>query len=322
MRSVISGREIPKDLQGVQGMRAGFEIPDIQETRLVITGQPGSGKSTFLNSNPYLLSLDPERGGDTAADPQALRFTPPPKTPADVLDMAYLEFVDKIIARKLKGATDIRMIALDTLDEFVDIFLTALCLRKKVDDPIDLKDGSGNGYTIVRKSLFGMLDKIHRAGIGWAIIAHTATKTVRVGAEEKQISTLAVSNSFKGAVFQKCEHMLFIEHGVEMVSGEVTAKVVNGKRYESKGKTTTEKCRKMKTRPGGLWQGGETQDVKVRVPLQSEIVLPPLKGWETFVDAYDAAVKKLTATPPEEVAAEPTPVPAPKRKVYKPRSRG
>jgi len=131
-----------------------------------------------------------------------------------------------------------------------------------------------------------------------------------------------VSNSFKGAVFQKCEHMLFIEHGVEMVSGEVTAKVVNGKRYESKGKTTTEKCRKMKTRPGGLWQGGETQDVKVRVPLQSEIVLPPLKGWETFVDAYDAAVKKLTATPPEEVAAEPTPVPAPKRKVYKPRSRG
>jgi energy-coupling factor transporter ATP-binding protein EcfA2 len=309
MKSVISGREIPKDLQGVQGMRSGFEIPNIQECRLVITGQPGSGKSTFLNSNPWLLSLDPERGGDTAADPQALRFTPPPNTPADVLDMAYLEFVDKIIARKLKGSNDIRMIALDTIDEFVDIFLTALCLRKKVDDPIDLKDGSGNGYTIVRKSLFGMLDKIHRAGIGWALIAHTATKTIRVGNEEKQISGLAVSNSFKGAIFQKCEHMLFIEHGVDQVKGVGVVNIVKGKPYEKPGKTVLTKVRKMKTRPGGLWQGGDTQDVKVRIPLQSEVILPPLKGWDTFVTAYDNAVKELTATADPELEPGPTPPP-------------
>lgn len=294
MKSVISGREIPKDLQGIEGMRSGFVIPDVQATRLVITGQAGAGKSTLLNSNPFLLSLDPERGGDTAADPKALRFTPPADTDPAQLDLAYLKFVDRLVARKLKGATDIRMIAVDTIDEFIDIFLTALCLRKGVEDPIDLKDGSGNGYTIVRKAIFGMLDKIHRAGMGWAVIAHTKTKTVRVGGEERQVSGLAVSDSFKGAVFQKCEHMLFIEHGVDVIPGKTITKVVGGKKFEQKGPSTTEKCRKMKTRPGGLWQGSETNDVKVRVPLQDEIILPKVGGWEVLAQAYGKAVALLT----------------------------
>lgn len=227
-------------------------------------------------------------------DPQALRFTPPPDTDPMVLDKAYLTFVDQVIARKLRGATDIRMICLDTIDEFIDIFLTALCLRKGVDDPIDLKDGSGNGYTIVRKSIFGMLDKIHRAGMGWAIIAHTRTKTIRIGGEERQVSGLNVSDSFKGAVFQKCEHMLFVEHGVETVTGEEEIKIVKGKKLVKKGQTMTVKVRKLKTRPGGLWQGGDTNDVKVRVPIKDEIVLPKVGGWDTFARAYEDAVKILT----------------------------
>lgn len=248
----------------------------------------------MLNSNLKVLSLDPERGGDTAADPQALRFTPPPSTDPMVLDQAYLEFVDAIVKRKLAGATDIEMICLDTIDEFIDIFLTALCLRKGVDDPIDLKDGSGNGYTIVRKAIFGMLDKVHRAGMGWAIIAHTRTKTIRIGGEERQVSGLSVSDSFKGAIFQKCEHMLFVEHGIEQVKGAPTVKMIGGKKITKPGVVSTQKVRKLKTRPGGLWQGGDTNDVKVRVPIKDEMVLPKVGGWDLFTKAYEDAVAILT----------------------------
>ena len=143
MKSVITQREIPKDLQGVSGLRSGFVIPDVQAIRLTITGQPGAGKSTLLNSNPYLLSLDPERGGDTAADPRAIRFTPPPATDPSVLDQAYLKFVDQIIARKLRGATDIQMIAIDTIDELIGIFQRALCIREKAQDVGDIGGGHG-----------------------------------------------------------------------------------------------------------------------------------------------------------------------------------
>ncbi len=202
--------------------------------------------------------------------------------------------MDKIVARKLRGADDIRMVCLDTIDEFIDIFLTALCLRKGVQDPIDLKDGSGNGYTIVRKSIFGMLNKIHRSGMGWAIIAHTRVKTVRVGGEDRQVSGLSISDSFKGAVFQKCEHMLFVEHGVETVVGKKEIKVVGGKRIEKPGVTKVIKVRKLKTRPGGLWQGGDTNDVKVRVPIQDEMILPPKGGWDMFTKAYEDACRLLT----------------------------
>jgi hypothetical protein len=296
MQSVISKREIPKDLQGVVGMRSGFDVPSVQHIRLALTGQPGVGKSTFLNSNPYLLSLDPERGGDTAVDPQALRFSPPPNTDPAHLDEAYVDFVDKIIARKKAGHDDIRMIALDTIDEFIDIFLTALCLKRGIDDPGDTKDGRGNGYTIVRKAVFGMLDKIHRAGMGWSIVAHTKTKTIRVGSEERQVSDLAVSDSFKGAIFQKCEHMLFLERGVES-SHEADQRVtIRGKEIVKKGRPVITPVRRLKAEPGGLWhgQGAETNDVKVRVPIQSGIILPKVGGWDQFTKAYEDAVSVLT----------------------------
>ncbi len=294
MKSVISGREIPKDLQGVSGMRAGFVIPPVNQIRLTITGQPGAGKSTLLNSNPHLLSLDPERGGDTSADPRALRFTPPPETEPAVLDQAYLAFVDKLIARKLQGADDIRMICIDTIDELISIFQRALCIRENALDVGDVGGGHGKGYFIVRDLIFGMLDKIHRAGLGWAIIAHTCTKTVTVGKEEKQISGLAISSSYQRTVFQKCEHMLFVEHGVETVVGKKEIKVVGGKRIEKPGATKIVRVRKLKTKPGGLWQGGDTNDVKVRVPIKDEMILPQVGGWDLFTKAYEDACRLLT----------------------------
>lgn len=228
------------------------------------------------------------------ADPQALRWTAPPATDLKVLDKAYLEFVDKIVARKMRGATDIKMIAIDSIDEMILLFQKALCLRENTDDVGEVGGGHGKGYFMVRDAIFGMLDKIYRSGMGWAIIAHTAIKTVKVGNEEKQISGLAMSSSYVRATFQKCEHMLFVEHGSETVVGEKEYKILNGRKIEKKGKTTTKKVRKLKTRPGGLWQGGDTNDVKVRVPLPNEIILPRLAGWDCLDEAYKGAVALLT----------------------------
>jgi len=260
---------------------------------VVVTGQPGAGKSTLLNANPKLMMLDPERGGNTVQDPQALRFTPPTTVHPKDLDQAYIDFVDKLIARRMSGKTDIQMIGIDTLDEMIGIFSKSLCLRENCVDVGDVGGGHGRGYAMVREAIFGMLDKAYRAGFGWAIVAHTRTKTVMVGREERQISGLAVSDSFKAAVFQKCEHIVFVEHGVQIVEGEPTVKVVGGKRIKKAGKRQTVKVRKLKTRPGGLWQGGESNEVKVRVPLDDEMVLPERGGWDMFTAAYDRAVESL-----------------------------
>ncbi len=186
------------------------------------------------------------------------------------------------------------MIAIDTIDKLIGVFQRALCLREKTLDVGDIGGGHGKGYSIVREAIFGMLDKIHRASLGWAIIAHTTTRTVKVGQDEKQVSGLAVSDSYKRAIFQECEHMLFVEHGVETITGKKEIKILRGRRIEKPGATKVAKVRKLKTRPGGLWQGGDTNDVKVRVPIKDEMILPKLGGWDLFTEAYEDACRLLT----------------------------
>ncbi len=293
MQNVISKTEVPKDLQGIDGVRTGITPPTAQHTRIVITGQPGSGKSTLLNSNPCLVMLDPERGGDTVADARALRFTPPPNTPPEKLDLTYVEFVDRIIKRRRGGKDDIRMIGIDSLDEMISLFQKALCLRENVVDVGDVGGGHGKGYFMVRDAIFGMLDRAYQAGLGWAIIVHTKIRYVTIDGKEVAVSGLGISDSYKSAVFQKCEHMMFVEHGIETIVGKPEVRMVGGRKVEKPGRRENKRVRKLKTKPGGLWMGGNTHDVKVRVPLDDEMVLPEKGGWDLFVLAYDKAVKVL-----------------------------
>lgn len=290
---VITGAQIPKDLAGIDGLECGFQAPSVNESRLLITGTPGSGKSTFLNSNPNLLMLDEEMGGRTVADPKALRWTPPQDTDPAQRDKAYISFVDSIIARKLKGHDDIQMIGIDSFDELIETFLHALCLRHGVNDPIDLRDGSGNGYTVARKDLGSMLDRIHRAGLGWAIIAHSGEKTIRMNGEEKRISSLSMSDSFRGMVMRKCEHFLFLESGVEYIPQEPLKKTVKGRVMEIPQEAIQKPCRFLRTAPGGLWKGADATDLKVRVPLPDQIAIPPTGGYQVFAATYANAVKEL-----------------------------
>jgi energy-coupling factor transporter ATP-binding protein EcfA2 len=290
----MTKRELPRDLANVPGVRTGFHVPDVNESRIVITGQAGSGKSTLLNANPGLFMLDPERGGDTVAEPLAMRFTPAPSVPVAELDLAYQEMVKRIIERHKRGARDIRMIGVDSLDELILIFQTALKLREGVSDVGDIGGGHGKGYFIVRDAIFGMLDEVYRAGLGWALIVHTKFKIVKVGDKEQQQSVLAISDSYKTATFQKCEHMLFLEKGVQVRTIPGGVKKVRGREVKEKPRTETIPVRKLRTEPGGLLRGGSAEDVKARLPLPNEIMIPPNGGWETWAAAYQKAARTLT----------------------------
>lgn len=299
MTSVISGTVIPKDLIGIEGLEVGFNPPSATEARLLITGTPGSGKSTFLNSNPKLIMVDIETGGRTVADPRAMRFCLPPTVKPAEADNVVLSFVDKIIARKIKGATDIETVGFDSADELISLFQRALCLRETDPAALTLLDigdvggGHGKGYAAVREAIAAMLDRLHRAGLGWAVIAHTVTKTVTVGKEEIQIASLAVSDTYKSMLLRKCEHFLFVESGVQLVTPPPTIKMVKERKIETVHPPVPIPCRFLKTAPGGIWKGAEATELKVRIPLPDRIKLPQLNGFGTFSDAYNVAVSQL-----------------------------
>lgn len=286
---------IPKDLQALPGISTGFRPPPVNRGRFVFTGRPGCGKSTLIHSNPKAFILDPEGGGNTVSDPQAICFAPDPDdTPEGQTAKAYMAMVDTLIARRKRGSKDIEMIVIDTIDELIDIFLRDFCLEHKLEDPLDYRSGEGNAYSIVRRDVFGILDRAYKAGFGWTVLAHVTPKTIRHGGQETVVMSLSVSDSFRNALYRKCEHMMFMEFHSKNVTAPSTTRTISGKQISIPGVVSQVECRILKTKAGGLWKGETTNEVKVRVPFPDATEVPRLAGWGVVTDVYGEAVKTLT----------------------------
>lgn len=286
---------IPGDLAKLPGVTTGFRPVPMNRGRFVFTGKPGCGKSTLAHSNPKAFILDPEMGGNTADDPRAICFTPDPdSTPEGETADSYMKMVDTLIARRKRGSKDIEMIVLDTIDELIEIFLLDFCLKHKLEDPLDYKSGEGNAYSIVRKDVFGILSRAYKAGFGWAILAHVTPKTIRHGGEDRIVMSLAVSDSFRNAIFRKCEHMMFMDWHTVTTRGESTTRTVKGEKKTIPGVASQELGIILKTKPGGLWKGETTSDVKVRVPFPDSTEIPRLAGWDVVTKVYGEAIETLT----------------------------
>lgn len=286
---------IPGDLAKLPGVSTGFRPVPVNRGRFVFTGKPGCGKSTLAHSNPKAFILDPEMGGNTADDPRAICFTPDPdSTPEGETATAYMAMVDTLIVRRKKGSKDIEMIVLDTIDELIEIFLRDFCLKHKLEDPLDYKSGEGNAYSIVRRDVFGILDRAYKAGFGWTVLAHVTPKTIRHGGEDRIVMSLSVSDSFRNAIFRKCEHMMFMDWHTITTRGEPTTRIIAGEKKTIPGATSQELGVILKTKPGGLWKGETTGDVKVRVPFPDSTEIPRLAGWEVVTKVYGEAIETLT----------------------------
>lgn len=288
---------IPSDLAKLPGVSTGFRPVGVNRGRYVFTGRPGCGKSTLIHSNPKAFIFDPEMGGNTVDDPRAICFTPDPDTtPEGETATAYMKMVDVLIDRRKRGSKDIEMIVFDTIDELIEIFLRDFCLKHNLEDPLDYRSGEGNAYSIVRRDLFGILDRAYKAGFGWTVLAHVTPKTIRHGGEERIVMSLSVSDSFRNALFRKCEHMMFLEYHTKTIPGKPTTFTPKGggKTMTVPGTPTQEECRILKTKPGGLWRGETTNEVKVRIPFPDSTEIPRLAGWNVVSSVYDGAIKTLT----------------------------
>jgi hypothetical protein len=88
--------------------------------------------------------------------------------------------------------------------------------------------------------------------------------------------------------------MMFMEFATRTVQGPSTSRTVGGKKVTLPGEITQEECRILKTKPGGLWKGETTSEVKVRVPFPDATEIPRLAGWDVVTKVYDEAIETLT----------------------------
>ena len=303
----VTGKGSGRELLLAQGGQEGFDIPSLNRARLVVFGLPGTGKTCLAAGNPQGIIIDTERGAGSAGvvddddkvlAPRAVRFCPPENMmPSDTPDWIE-EKVEGVLrlrrAGKLPGDWTI---IIDTWDRLIDTYQDELCHEYGVEEMGDTKQ-RGGGYAIVRHRIFHQLDQLHAAGFGYCILAHTTARLIdgEGGAQHLSLGA-ACSESFKRALFAACEHMLFIERGEEIIEQPPQKKKIKGQFVEIPQPAERRACRWLLAKPGGLWKKGETDEIKVRVPMPEKIILPNNRyGWDVLGEAYDEAVNLLESS--------------------------
>ena len=275
--SLISSLPIPDELQGIKGVQTGFKIPSPNGARYLLCGKPGCGKSSLLHSNPKAIVLDPEMGGGTVPHPVALRFGPTVDANGKLAFSPgwedYVAYVNKICALKNAGKLSHELFGIDTIDALVDLHEKWFCKKHNIASPGDYGGGQGAGWNKVRNSILDLLDQVYAAGFGWLVIAHTTAEVIRPKGEGEVVRyTLSLSQKFREELKQRCEHFLFLNKGMVAVKGGKPAPAVV-----------------MQTTAGGVWKAESIGEVKVRLPLPDEFVIPMSNPWSMLESEYNKA---------------------------------
>lgn len=253
--------------------------------RIALLSHAGVGKTTWISSNPRTLILDFEDGAADVVCPAAHRIS--------VRSVAQ---TTKILSDLASFGADPQrpfdVIAFDTLDSWVELAIQDFCAQQKISDIGDF-GARGAGYARVRTPLFQGLDSIWRAGYGWICTIHLSRTTITTGKTERTVVEPALSESFRRAIFKRCQYLLYAERrDVPVIVPTLNPKTgkpyvdEKGKeRQHSTGETTTEYRIEMST--------PLSDDRKARVPLATDLVVTETNGWQVYVDAYDTAVRNL-----------------------------
>ena len=289
---LMGGRTLPEDLRDL-GVAVGQQPTTLNRARTVISGHPGTGKSTLIHGNPKAFILDIEGGGRTVVNPQPVRWPDweTIKTPPTFED--YRRIIRQLIDRKVAGKLQsVETIGIDTFDALLELWKRGACKEHGIENINDYRGGYGKGYDLGCETLFGLLDEVHRAGLGWCVLIHVIDRTVKVGNSDVVMSSLAIPEKFQGYLSRACEHMFFTDHATETVQLTKTVDL-GGKKMEVPSGTETRSIRRLLCAPGHTLRGTRADDVKVRVPMIPEFVLPPKGAWGKLEEEYNAAVTRM-----------------------------
>lgn len=273
--------KLPASMSSVVEVAQGFESPDPNSLRIVVTGRGGSGKTSFVASNSSCLLFDLERQPRTIADPAAtfVRIKASSTSAAD----DFRKAIDLFLAAYRTDSAlreSIKTVAIDSFDVMVEMFLRDLCVKFDLEDAGDYKGGHGKGYFKVRDEVFGILERIHRAGLGWVLISHLSMKEVG----NVTVPALSVSRSFRDVLVRSRDLMFKIDCVPEVEERTTKSGVV----LKIASKDPSKRQFVLITDTSTTAEDYDSP--KCNVPVESGLVLPIRGGWNAFCVAYSKAV--------------------------------
>jgi hypothetical protein len=255
---------------------------------LVIQGRPGCGKSSLIASNPRCLFFDLEKNAGDVIDLRAERIEVRPTSTTAARDIRA--GVDGFLSA-YRTDTALReafsMIAFDSYDRLVEIFLRDLCREHELEDPGEYRGGHGKGYFKVRDELFDMFERILRVGLGVTLTAHLGPEDIRIpGKKEPETHiTLSVSKTFRNQLV-RTRHMMFRTECQPVMVEKVTAAGVKIKLPSS-----DPDAREYVLVTDTSTNPNDFDSPKASVPMGSQLIIPPVAGWQAVRNAYAGAVE-------------------------------
>lgn len=276
------------------GVTYGFDPVPPEETRQIILGPEGSGKSYFGAGIPGAIILDFDlRGQRHVPNPRSFRVS-------IGTDERYQSLLTKLIKDAEPGKKrPFTRVIFDTADQWVDMEARAIGEEKSTDkrEVADVRywGKEGAGYTLLSNRLMADLRKLEVAGYAWSVLCHITEKEISVGdsGDRRTVARPAIYSTLYKAIARNCELVAIMASEKKIV--EIPRTLPDG-RVINTGQTRETHIYVMQCATIGSVLG--PINTKIRLPnFSAKLEMPdPLQnkyGWDLFVSTYNDAVQSV-----------------------------
>lgn len=247
--------------------------PSTEPLRIIVTGGPGVGKTTFAAGAPGVVFLLASNEGAGDLDI--------PRIPID--SWATLT---KTVQQLATETHTFQTVVIDTIDAMERLCWEHLCARDGVATIADVKKGYQNGYTFAveeQQALIRGLDKLRAKGIAIIALAHTAIKPFNdPEGSPYDRHTLAMQKEAVKLWLGWADAVLFAALDVRLVEGSAKSEKDKGKARDVKP------ARLLWTEERAAYTAKNRQGLPESIPL----------SWPAFASAIKWTERSKFATVP------------------------
>lgn len=258
-------------------------VPTAHEVRMLISGEGGVGKTTFVGNIPRAVHIDCDGGAHSVVDKRAATVTlrAMGAAPHQRGHAVYANVISQLL-KDAKNGDDrpFHTVIIDTLDTWFEM-LAAHTLEevnkkstKKTYATIGEYGDQGSGYAKVYDRAMFDLKTLYDAGYRWVVVGHLQEKEITVGGNRQTVTRPGVGKGLFERVRNRADVEAQIYEDIRMKAVRKNNKITGDKEYERTHKLVVE--------------SNAQRQAKHRVPnLSGELAIPRDGGWDTFEAFYN-----------------------------------
>jgi hypothetical protein len=167
---------------------------DATTSTIAIVGNPKVGKTTFASQlDENVIFAATESGHDYLS--------------LYKVDIKTFEDFEKMIASLATDKHQFKSVAIDTIDNLIEMAERQICEKNKVQFIKDIPFGAG--YTATKKLVTTSLVKIQSLGLGVIIITHAKEKEYKQENISYTAMGTSISKSYESAILGFCDFILY-----------------------------------------------------------------------------------------------------------------